>query len=302
METWPHPRLGDVRDSVAYHYLGNSPAPDSLSIALHQRDAQWRMVQHRVALSTTTPPAALLTAPAAYDSTQAPEDTLRSAPRLVAIAPGVWSLDLDDIDSRTLIVEFADHLAIIEVAVGSANGERIVDAARRQWPNKPVRYGLFSHHHPHYLGGLRALMAEGATIVTTPGNETFVRSLAERPFTLEPDRFARAPRPVNVVTFSDRYELADSTNRLVAINYGARSDHTDEFVVFWLPRQRLLFEAEQGWVSRQGTPRASRRAAGLLTWIREQKLDVDRIAQSWPMRENEGIMSVARLDSLTQRK
>ena len=193
------------------------------------------------------------------------------------------------------------HLALIEFAVGSSNGERLADAARRRWPQKPIRYALFSHYHPHYAGGLRAMIAEGATVVTTPGNEAFVRRVADLPFTIEPDRLARSPRPLTIQTFPARFELADSTNQLVALNYGDRSQHTDEFVVFWFPRARLLFETELGWVrAADGKLRAIRRAAPLLAWLDDQKLGVDRIVQSWPMRGNAPEVSRAGLDSLVQ--
>src|SRR5678816_4820214 len=118
--------------------------------------------------------------PKAFDAAK-PEPDLSTMPTLTQIAPGVWSIDQDDVDSRSLVVEFADHLAVIEAAVGSANGERLVDTIQRQWPQKPIRYALFSHHHPHYTDGLRALIAAGATVVTTPGNEAYVRHIAELP-------------------------------------------------------------------------------------------------------------------------
>jgi len=84
----------------------------------------------------------------------------------------------------------------------------------------------------------------------------------------------------------------------VAINYGARSNHTDDFVVFWLPRSRVLFETELGWVMAGDKVRASRRAAPLLQWIDEQHLDVQRLVQSWPMRGNVATMSRAELAAL----
>jgi hypothetical protein len=297
-----HPRLGDVRDSVAFVYQGASAAPETMSMAIYERDANWRMVEHRVDSSSQAVPESLFAAPASFEPAHAAEeqDTLGPAPTPIQVAPGAWIVELADIESRTMIVEFADHLAVIEAAVGSANGERIVDAARRQWPNKPVRYVMFSHHHPHYAGGLRALIAEGAKVVTTPGNEAFVVRVASLPFKTRPDRLARHPRPAKVVTFTDRYELADPTNRLVAINYGNRSQHTDEFVVFWLPRQKLMFESELGWVPVDGALRGSRRAKTLLAWIDEQKLDVDRFAQSWPMLDVPAVVTRAELDSLTR--
>jgi hypothetical protein len=145
-------------------------------------------------------------------------------------------------------------------------------------------------------------MAERATVVTTPGNRRFVQEISTYPFTIAPDRLARTPlRPVRVQTFDSRIELADSMNQLVAINFGERSNHTDEFVVFWFPRAKLLFEAELGWVNgADGKLRPTRRAATLLPWLAEQKLDVERLVQSWPMKGEEREVSRAKLEELVQ--
>lgn len=302
VEPRAHPRLGDVVDSVAYLYESTGNTPVEIMISLHDRDARWRMSQNLVGTPTNAPPDSLFDAPRTFDR-EPPESDCTTPAKLVNRAPGIWTADLDDIESRSMIVEFSDHVAILEMAVGSANGERLVDAAKRQFPGKPVRYALFSHHHPHYLGGLRAAMAEGATIVTTPGNEAYVKEIASYPFTIQPDRLAgKPPRPVKVRTFTDRIELADTTNQLIAINYGERSDHTQEFVIFYFPRQKLIFEAEQGWVTVDGVLRASRRAVTLVAWIAQQKLDVEELIQSWPMRGEPAEVSLAKLEGLIPKK
>ncbi|MGH7681410.1 MAG: hypothetical protein ACRENN_05425, partial [Candidatus Eiseniibacteriota bacterium] len=220
LEPHAHPRLGDVVDTVAYFYEGAEKTPVQILVSLHERDAQWRMLQHLIGAPSSAAADSLFRAPATFDAEPPEIDVPTAEAKLVQRAPGLWTAELDDIDSRSMIVEFADHLAIIEMAVGSANGERIIDAAKRQFPGKPVRYALFSHHHPHYLGGIRAAMAEGATIVTTPGNEAYIKEIAGYPFTMKPDRMAQATRgPVKVRTFTNRIELADAANQLVAINY-----------------------------------------------------------------------------------
>ena len=296
----PHPRLGDVVDSVAYRY-GETAAPVASVLRIHERDQAWTLDELRVSSREVALPDSLFLPP--REVTRAATDPDSLSGRAVigpALAPGVYAVDMDDVDSRSLVVEFADHLAVIEAAVSSANGERLVDAVKQRWPSKPIRYALVSHHHPHYVGGLRALIAEGATVVTTPGNEALIRQIAAYPFRLRPDRLARSPRPLSLQTFDKRYELSDPTNRLVAVNIGDRSQHTAEFVVFWLPQARLLFETEQGWVTVNGTVRASRRAAKLLATLDEEHLDVDRLVQSWPMRGNRAELSRADLAAMAE--
>jgi hypothetical protein len=271
--------------------------PTEIREVAHERDGQWAITERRVAFRTDLAEDSLLAMPAAIQPAS-PADSMRAEPRLAQVAPGLWSLDMEDLDTRSMIVEFADKLAVIEAAVGSANGERIVDVAKRRWPSKPIRWFFFSHHHPHYAGGVRAFVAEGATVVTTPGNEAFVRQAAQWPFRLRPDRLAKAPRPLQLRTFKKRFELADSANRLVAIDIGTRSDHTDEFVIFWFPNQRLVFETEQGWVTVDGNLRASRRAEKFLKTLDEEGLTPDRLVQSWPMRGNRAEVTRAELDTL----
>lgn len=139
-------------------------------------------------------------------------------------------------------------------------------------------------------------------MVTTRGNEAFVRDLVRRPFTLAPDRLARTPRPLQLETFKERFELADGANRLVAVDIGSRSDHTDEFVIFWLPRAGLVFETEQGWLTSNGELRASRRAAGFLKTLDDLKIGADRLVQSWPMRGTERELTRARLEELIRKR
>ncbi|HET7904253.1 MAG TPA: hypothetical protein VFM17_06820 [Candidatus Eisenbacteria bacterium] len=299
IEAHAHPRLGDVRDSVIIEPGRSATDTTTMLVVLHERDHQWRTLQRLVEVLTTAPPESLLATPTNPEPPESRDETFTDPPTLVQLAPGVWCAEMEGLDSRTLVVEFADHLAVAELAVGSKNGERLADALRTRWPGKPIRYALFSHHHPHYTGAARAMIAEGATIVATAGNEQFIRDFAARPFTIEPDRLARSPRAVSVRAFTGRTELADSTNRLVAIDFGPRSEHTDEFVVFWLPRQKLLFQSELGWVTRAGGAlRPIRRAAAFLEWIAAEGLDVERIVQGWPMQGNERELTRARLAEL----
>ena len=292
-----HPRLGDVADSILFEYEGSSFIPERVVMVLWERDHNWRMVQKRVAGRSDVPPKALFVAPKKFEP-DVEMNRIDPEPKVISIVPGLSVIDMPDLETRSAVVEFADHLAVIEASTASANGERIVEVAKRHWPTKPIRYFLFSHFHPHYLGGVRAFIAEGATIVTTPGNEKVVRAAASRAFTIEPDRLAKSPREANVRVFSKRIELGDSTNQLVGIDIGERSDHTAEFTIFWLPKQKVVFESEQGWMGVDGKARAIRRTKKFLATLEEEKVVPDRVVQSWPMEGAPVSLTRAELDSL----
>jgi len=290
---WAHPRLGDVYDTALCYDLvtGMLGSPVKLELLIHERDEFWKSelrIRPRILAAVD---ARAYAAPDSFELPGADEDELTGRVEWELLAPGLHLASMSDVQSRSLVVEFADSLVVLEAAVSSANGERLVDAIQTRWPGKPIRWFLFSHHHPHYLGGLRAMVAAGAAVAVTPGNADYVREITTRLFNRAPDRLAEYPTPLNISVFSNRFEVRDSTNRMVAVNIGTRSQHTDEFLVFWFPRQRILFETEQGWFHRDGRTVASRRAAMLLDVIRDEDLDVERIAQSWPMEDTEPVLT-----------
>ena len=78
-----------------------------------------------------------------------------------------------------LAVEFNDHILIFEPAgQNEARAQAIIAEAKRVIPNKPIRYGVLSHHHFDHTSGIGAVVAEGITIVT---HESPTRSSSRTP-------------------------------------------------------------------------------------------------------------------------
>ncbi len=297
-----HVRFGDVRDLVAYGESASPThnAPQTIRGTFTQRDDRFTIGE---AFTSATPPesarleAQLATPP---DSLVTHEDPARapSPARVEKIADGIWAIERDEIDSRSLVVEMTDSLVVIESAVGSPQGEELTRVIHERWPGVPIRAFMFSHHHLHYLGGMRPFIAEGAKVITTRGNEAYATEIANWVFKISPDSLAKAPTFYNIEPFDGRRVLSDSRNEIVAIDIGALSSHTDEFLIFYFPRQKLLFQSELGWFTSGGTLRASRRAAGLLQSIDENHLDVERLVQSWPIVGNRRELSLVELREL----
>ncbi len=296
------PRLGDVCDWISfddYAPVHGIPVPRRVRLRRHPLDeAGW--LETRLASGSISGNSRDLELPAEI-APAPPAPVANAATRIEPVAEGVWAVVLEDLDSRVLAVELPDGLAVLEAPVGSAPGERIVDALRDRFPGRPIRLLLMGHYHPHYTGGLRAFVAEGATIVTTKGNEAYVREMVARPFTFAPDRLARSPKPVRLETVSTARTFG--SGRIEAIDIGPVSQHADEYLVFHLPGAKLLFEGDLGWFAAEGGElRAGRRAAGLLATIDERHLDVTRLVQSWPAKGSPGIVTLAELRELVRRR
>ena len=90
--------------------------------------------------------------------------------------------------------------------------------------------------------------------------------------------------------------LSDASSTLELIDVGAVSDHTDEYVVFYLPEHRLLFEGDLGWLpSGEADAFAGQRARRLLALIEGLDRQVERVVQSWPL---EGQRRVATIEEI----
>ena len=67
---------------------------------------------------------------------------------------------------HSLAVEMKDHIVLVDTPQTEARALAVIAKAKEVIPNKPIRFVVTSHHHWDHLGGIRAAMDEGATIVT----------------------------------------------------------------------------------------------------------------------------------------
>ncbi len=143
---------------------------------------------------------------------------------------------------HSLIVEFSDHVVLFEVPQNDARAVAVIGATRKQFPNKPIRYVVNSHHHFDHAGGIRAAMAEGLTILTQAQNKAYFEKVAAMPHKLNPDRLAASPKAPKIETVDTKRVLSDSTITLEL--YKIATSHADTLLVGYLPKSKHLFEVD----------------------------------------------------------
>jgi glyoxylase-like metal-dependent hydrolase (beta-lactamase superfamily II) len=143
----------------------------------------------------------------------------------------------------SIAVDFKDHIVVIEGPQSEERANAIITEAKRLIPNKPIRYVVNTHHHFDHSSGLRAFVAEGATVVTHQVNQPFYEKTFAAPHTLNPDRQARAPRKPAFDTMTERKVLTDG-NHIIELHHLQGSGHNEGIVVAYLPKERILIEAD----------------------------------------------------------
>jgi glyoxylase-like metal-dependent hydrolase (beta-lactamase superfamily II) len=134
----------------------------------------------------------LLTPPAAAGrgGAGAPPAPAAAGPTSEKLADGVYRINGA---YNSLAIEFADHILLFEPGPQSeARAQAIIAEAKKVIPNKPIRYGVISHHHFDHTSGLPAVVAEGITIVTPAVNRAFLMKALSAPRTLAPDSLSKS--------------------------------------------------------------------------------------------------------------
>lgn len=178
-----------------------------------------------------------------------PPSSYKTPPPLTLskIADDVYLMHGVAYNNNVLVVVFDAYLLVVESpelgAFRHAN-EQAIAKLKEAFPGKPIRYHAFTHFHADHGGGARAYIAEGATILVTPGNQAFVERMAAAPFRLQPDALARSPRPPLLELIKEKkYVLRDARQVVEFYDVGPYA-HAREELIIYLPQQKLLFEGD----------------------------------------------------------
>ena len=127
-----------------------------------------------------------------------------------------------------MFVEMDDYV----VSIGGTAGvpERIAEF-RKVVEDKPIRYGVLTHHHNDHVLGVAPYQAEGATVLTVKAHEEVVRAAATDGEALK-------------LKFVDGSEWLDGGSHKIQIIDIGPTPHSEHLLVAWLPEEGILFEAD----------------------------------------------------------
>lgn len=213
-----------------------------------------------------------LAAPRPADKPEGLSPPVTPAPNVTVepLGKGVWLLAGQS--HHSVLVEFSDHLMLIEAPQSEARTLAVIAKAKETVPGKPLTRLVTTHHHFDHTAGMRAAVAEGMTVITQAGNRGWVEAMARRSHTIQPDTLAKHLKAVTVETVDNEREIKDATMALT-LYHVAGNPHSDTMLMAYFPRDRVLVEVDAFSPGSAVNPYA----ANLLENIQKRKLRVDRI-------------------------
>jgi glyoxylase-like metal-dependent hydrolase (beta-lactamase superfamily II) len=192
------------------------------------------------------------------------------------IGDGAWALTAGGLSS--VLVEFNDHLVVVEAPGNDERSNAVIVESRRLVPGKPIRYLVNTHAHFDHSGGVRAFAAQGVTIITQEINKPYFERVYRNPHRINPDNLALSKRGASIEGFADRRVLTDGMQRLEL--YHVRGNlHHDGLLIAYLPNAKVVIQAD-AFHPRPGAPpypSPPQFTANLVENIQRLKLDVTQV-------------------------
>jgi glyoxylase-like metal-dependent hydrolase (beta-lactamase superfamily II) len=231
---------------------------------------KYATVDLRVTRQVVDGPVADLPAPAAAASMPAVAGPPPATVTAQEVAKGIWFLAGQS--HHSVLVEFADHLTLIEAPQNDTRALAVIAKARELRPEKPLTHVVNTHHHFDHSGGIRAAVSEGLTVITYKANAAFFQDAIGRAHSLAPDALAHNRKPLQLETVDEELSLKDKA-MTVDLYHIAGNPHADTLLMAHFPKERILVEAD---VYSPGSA-VQPYAANLLENIKKRNLKVDRI-------------------------
>jgi glyoxylase-like metal-dependent hydrolase (beta-lactamase superfamily II) len=178
---------------------------------------------------------------------------------------------------NVMAVEFADHVVVVEAPLSTQVSEQAIAQIKKAIPNKPIKYIAVTHHHSDHSGGLRAFVAEGATVVTTAQNVPYVKSLVDSKGLK--DSLSKGPKPMKLELIEGKKRVFSDASQTLELNDIGPNPHARELLVAYVPKLRILFQGDMFFSPFGDQPLgfAQEATQHFATKIRELGFNIDKL-------------------------
>jgi glyoxylase-like metal-dependent hydrolase (beta-lactamase superfamily II) len=173
-----------------------------------------------------------------YMDTEQPYLPPGGSVKLVELAPNVQHAQ--GASGNNLIVAMSDHLVVFDAPYGEALSRTVIDLAKAKYPGKPIKYLVQTHHHMDHSGGLRAYVAEGATILVAAPTRAYFNRALRNPRTVANDAQQKARKPVRITEVKDQTTLKDNAGGEIRV-YNIKNPHAEGYLLGHVVKENVVF-------------------------------------------------------------
>lgn len=137
---------------------------------------------------------------------------------------------------NTLIVATNTYLVAFDAPGDDGQSKLAIDLAKAKYPGKPFKYLVLTHHHIDHTGGLRAYVAEGASVVVGKGTGAYFRKVLAAP---TGTNMYTLPGPVTpkVIEVTAKWSVNDGGRTIEA--YLLDNPHAGGYLVPYVPDAKM---------------------------------------------------------------
>jgi len=209
--------------------------------------------------------------------------------KLVEIAPNIQHAVGGTHNS--LIVAMPSFLVVFDAPINEWQSRWTIDAAKKKYPGKPIKYLVLTHQHNDHTGGSRTYVAEGATVVVGSPNKAYFEKVFTAPHTVYADELQKSPRKANIVEVADQMSIKDGDDEIRL--YRISNPHAESMMIGHVVRDNVV------WVTDLYSPiRDKDKNAGVVAFAEAlKKYDIKPVTIAGghggmaPPAELEGIMA-----------
>lgn len=176
------------------------------------------------------------------------------------------------------IIEFADHVISYNASRSYEDIYGVIDAVAAAFPDKPLKYALFSHHHFDRAGSAGAYAERGVTLMAARKYEDRIRSFIENRKIVRASEVTPLSVATEFVPVEDKQVIKDSLQHMQIFNVKGNSEAETVFVAYLSNSKILIHEGDLFRKYRHGPLRMQRRGSvALEAFIVESGLDVETL-------------------------
>lgn len=173
-----------------------------------------------------------------------PANNPTPTPTVTELAKDVYLVQDAANGYNVMFVAMNDHVVVFEAPLNDGTSKRVMAKIKETVPNKPIKQLVVTHFHDDHSGGVRTYLAEGVTLVTTPGNKNYFEKMSKAVRTIAPDALTLSPRPASIEVVQNMKKVISDGDHTVEIYDIGAGPHTKEMLIAYLPKEKIVFQGD----------------------------------------------------------